>query len=218
MKKLLLGFIGAFVLTVSIQAQVHVFSKQVFGKEVPTTEVAAPNLVQLQQEDILRDKQGLLYRIGVASTVNISPQNAGSWTTLANGDRQWKLRVSSEGAEALSFLFQTFKIYGGTTLEIKNNQGALLHPVLTQKDVEDHFMYNAALCSGDEMVLVLTEPLHVTPSELFMDRIMYNYRSTQTSSDEKINESEACEVNVNCTPVGDNWQDEKRGVARIYVV
>ncbi len=218
MKKLLLGFINAFVLTVSIQAQVHVFSKQVFGKEVPTTEVAAPNLVQLQQEDILRDKQGLLYRIGVARTVNLSPQNAGIWTTLANGDRQWKLRIHAEGAEALSFLFQTFKIYGATTLEIKNNQGALLHPVLTQKDVEDHFMYNAALCSGDEMVLVLTEPLHVTPSELFLDRIMYNYRSTQTSSDEKINESEACEVNVNCTPVGDNWQDEKRGVARIYVV
>ena len=218
MKKLLLGFISAFVLTISIQAQVHEFSKQMFGKEVPTAQVAAPNLVQLQQEDILRDKQGLLYRIGVARTVNLTPQNAGIWTTLANGDRQWKLRISSEGAEALSFLFQTFKIYGATTLEIKNNQGALLHPVLTQKDVEEHFMYDAALCTGDEMVLILTEPAHVTTSELFIDRIIYNYRATGTSTEEKINESEACEVNVNCTPVGDNWQDEKRGVARIYVV
>jgi hypothetical protein len=218
MKKLLLGFISAFVLTVSFQAQVHVFSKQMFGKEVPTIQVAAPNLVQLQHEDILRDKQGLLYRIGVARTVNLTPQNAGIWTTLANGDRQWKLRIHAEGAEALSFLFQTFKIYGATTLEIKNNQGALLHPVLTQKDVEEHFMYDAALCTGDEMVLILTEPAHVTPSELFIDRMIYNYRATEISTEEKINESEACEVNVNCTPVGDNWQDEKRGVARIYVV
>ncbi len=218
MKKLLLGFISAFVLTVSIQAQVHVFSKQMFGKEVPTIQVAAPNLVQLQQEDILRDKQGLLYRVGSARTVNISPQNAGIWSTLPNGDRQWKLRVSSEGAEALSFLFQTFKLYGGTTLEIKNNKGELLHPVLRNKDVEEHFMYDAALCTGDEMVLILTEPAHVTPSELFIDRMIYNYRATEISTEEKINESEACEVNVNCTPVGDNWQDEKRGVARIYVV
>jgi hypothetical protein len=218
MKKLLLGFISSVALSISIQAQVHTFSPAGFGKEIPTTEILAPNVVQLNQEDALRDKQGLLYRVGIARTVNISPQNAGIWSTLPNGDRQWKLRMHAEGAEALSFLFQTFKLYGGTTLEIKNNKGELLHSVLTQKDVEDHFMYNAALCSGDEMVLVLTEPLHVTPSELFMDRIMYNYRSTQTSSDEKINESEACEVNVNCTPVGDNWQDEKRGVARIYVV
>ena len=218
MKKLLLGFISSVALSISIQAQVYTFSPVGFGKEIPTAEILAPNVVQLNQEDALRDKQGLLYRIGIARTVNISPQNAGIWSTLPNGDRQWKLRMHAEGAEALSFLFQTFKLYGGTTLEIKNNKGELLHSVLTQKDVEDHFMYNAALCSGDEMVLVLTEPLHVTPSELFMDRIMYNYRSTQTSSDEKINESEACEVNVNCTPVGDNWQDEKRGVARIYVV
>ncbi|MFM7595225.1 MAG: GEVED domain-containing protein, partial [Flavobacteriales bacterium] len=218
MKKLLLGFLSALMLTVSIQAQVHVFSKQVFGKDVPTMEVDAPNLVQLAQEDALRDKQGLLYRIGVARTVNLSPLNAGIWSTLPNGDRQWTLRVRSAGAEALSFLFQTFKVYNGTTLEIKNNQGSLLHPVLTQKDVETHFMYNAALCSGDEMILVLTEPKNSTPSELFIDRIMYNYRSTGMTDTEKINESGACEVNVNCTPVGDNWQDEKRGVARIYVV
>jgi hypothetical protein len=47
---------------------------------------------------------------------------------------------------------------------------------------------------------------------------MYNYRSTGNPNAQKINESDACEVNVNCTPVGDAWQDEKRGVARIYVV
>jgi hypothetical protein len=51
-----------------------------------------------------------------------------------------------------------------------------------------------------------------------MDRIMYNYRSTGFQTEEKINESDPCEVNVNCSPVGDPWQDEKRGVARIYVV
>ena len=218
MKKLLFSFIGAVALNISIYAQVNLFSKQVFGKEVPTLNVAAPNLVQLEQEDALRDKQGLLYRIGVARTVNLSPQNSGIWETLANGDKQWKLRVTSSGAEALSFLFDKFKIYGGTTIEIKNNEGVLLHPVLTTKDVEDHFMYNAALCAGDEMVIILTEPSNVTPSEIFIDRIMYNYRSTQTAYQNKINESDVCEVNVNCSPVGDNWQDEKRGVARIYVV
>jgi hypothetical protein len=51
-----------------------------------------------------------------------------------------------------------------------------------------------------------------------LDRVIYNYRSTGNPSAAKVNESDACEVNVNCSPVGDNWQDEKRGVARIYVV
>lgn len=218
MKKLLFGCIATLFLIVSIRAQVNVYSKELFGKEVPTIELTAPNLFQLNKEDALRDEQGFLYRIGVARHVNLSPLNSGIWSTLENGDRQWKLRVSSEGAEALSFLFQTFKIYGNSKLEIKNNQGVLLHPTLTQKNVEEHFMYNAALCQGDEMVIVLTEQKNVTPSEIFIDRIIHNYRSTHTSMNEKINESEACEVNVNCSPVGDNWQDKKRGVARIYVV
>ena len=218
MKKLLLLTISSFIISQSVISQINTFSKEFFGKEVPTVAVTAPNIVQLQEEDLLRDKQGLLYRVGVARTVNLSPLNSGVWETLANGDRQWKLRIKSPGAQALSFLFQTFKLYGGSRIEIKNNNGVLLHPVLTSNDVEDHFMYNAALCSGDEMVIILTEPVNTTPSALFIDRVMYNYRSTYTENTNKINESDVCEVNVNCSPVGDNWQDEKRGVARIYVV
>jgi hypothetical protein len=79
-------------------------------------------------------------------------------------------------------------------------------------------MQNAALCGGSKHVLTLTEPAYTTPSEIYIDRVMYNYRSTGFDVEEKINESDPCEVNVNCSPVGDAWQDEKRGVARIYVV
>ena len=97
-------------------------------------------------------------------------------------------------------------------------KGQDVHPIMTATDVQEHFRQNAALCFGDKLVLTLTEPKYTTPSEIDMDRIMYNYRSTGNPSAQKINESDPCEVNVNCTPVGDPWQDEKRGVARLYVV
>ena len=71
---------------------------------------------------------------------------------------------------------------------------------------------------GDEMVLTIHEPQGSTPSEIYIDRILYNYRATGNPNVQKINESDPCEVNVNCTPVGDPWQEEKRGVARIYIV
>ena len=71
-------------------------------------------------------------------------------------------------------------------------------------------MANAALCAGSAHILTLTEPAYTTPSEILIDRVMYNYRSTGFDSTEKINESDPCEVNVNCSPVGDAWQDEKR--------
>jgi PKD repeat protein len=221
MKKQLLLSVFLFVITtlrINAQQFIPVIQRFEISKDVPTTILPAPDMDQIRAEDALRDKQGMLYRIGVASFVNISTENSGWWTTLENGDRQWQLKIKSEGAEALSFLFEKFILFGGSRLEIRDINGNLVHKPMTSEDVQEHFMQHAALCFGDELVLILTEPKNTTPSEIYMDRVMYNYRSTGNPNAAKINESEACEVNVNCTPVGDSWQDEKRGVARILVV
>jgi len=218
MKKSTFAFVLNLVIALPFFSQmvsVHGASQDNY---IPTLEIAPPNVEQLLIEDQKRDELGLLYRNGIARTVNISPNNSGIWSILPNGDRQWMLRIKSVGAEALSFLFETFKIYGGTTIEIQNNDGLLLHPVITSSEVQEHFMYNAALCFGDEMMLRLTEPKNTAASEIFIDRIMYGYRSIAKPKALKINESEACQVNVNCTPVGNNWQEEKRGIARILVI
>ena len=200
------------------QENIPVLSKQIFDKNIPLTIISAPEMNAIHAEDQERDKNGVLYRIGVNRPANISLNNTGIWKTLPNGDRQWQMHIKSPGAEAISFLFEVFKIYGGTTLNIQDISGKALHNTLTSKDVESHFMQNAALCFGDEMIMTIYEPAYTKSSEIFIDRIIYNYRATGNPNAQKINESEACEVNVNCSPVGNNWQDEKRGVARIYVV
>jgi hypothetical protein len=220
MKKLLLSFAILFFFATYSTAQNDFVLRQKFvlDNNVPVKIIAAPDLEALHLEDIQRDKLGLLYRIGLASTVNITPLNSGIWTTLPNGDRKWQLVVKSSGAEALSFLFETFKLYGASTLVITDLNGKLVHNPLTSDDVESHFRQHAALCFGDELLLTLIEPKYTQTSELFLDRVMYNYRSTGNPNFQKINESDPCEINVNCSPVGDLWQDEKKGVARIYII
>ena len=221
MKKRLLLLTALLSLALSFvfsQSQLPSLTKVFFDKNIPLKLISAPDLNAIHAEDITRDKNGMLYRIGVDRPANITLYNTGIWTTLPNGDRQWQMHVKSPGAEAISFLFEVFKIYGGTTLNIQDMSGKPLHNTLTSKDVESHFMQNAALCFGDEMILTLNEPAHTKTSDIFIDRIIYNYRATGNPNAQKINESDACEINVNCTPVGNNWQDEKRGVARIYVV
>ncbi|MFN5879493.1 MAG: GEVED domain-containing protein [Flavobacteriales bacterium] len=188
------------------------------NKHIPKQDLPAPDVAALLEEDAQRDKNGQLYRIGVPIFTNITPVNSGVWTNLPNGDRVWELKIKSEGAEALSFLFEVFKVYDNSTFEIRDLSGVLRHRPMTKDDVLDHFQQNAALCFGDEFILKLTEPYGSRSSEFRIDQVMYNYRSTGNPNVQKINESEACEVNVNCSPVGDAWQVEKRGVARIYVV
>lgn len=190
--------------------------KQLSG--TPTISFSAPDMKAIQAVDAENDRNGGLYRIGVPSYTNITTQNAGSWNTNSNGDRVWQLHVSYPGAEALSFLFDKFHLYDEAMIDVFDNAGNRLHRTYTAADVLDHGMQNMSLCFGDEMTIQITEPEGTRPSEILMDRIMYGYRSTGNPNVAKINESDNCEINVNCSPVGDTWQDEKRGVARILVV
>jgi hypothetical protein len=187
-------------------------------KSTPTIELLAPNMEAINAEDKLRDKQGKLYRIGVALFTNLSPENSGVWTIDQQGTKTWSLTIKSAGAEALSFIFDHFDLNGKSTFKVLNKKGELVHAIVTNEDELEDLQQHLALCFGDELTLMLSEPKGTMASSIHLDRIIYNYRSTGNPSAAKVNESDACEVNVNCSPVGDNWQDEKRGVARIYVV
>ena len=187
-------------------------------KSTPTIELLAPNMDAINAEDKLRDKQGKLYRIGIALFTNLSPENSGVWTTDQQGNKTWSLTIKSAGAEALSFIFDHFDLNGKSTLKVLNKKGELVHAIVTNEDELEDLQQHLALCFGDELTLMLSEPKGTMASSIHLDRVIYNYRSTGNPSAAKVNESDACEVNVNCSPVGDNWQDEKRGVARIYVV
>jgi len=189
----------------------------VLNKNVPTQSLSAPNLEQLRAEDILRDKNGQLYRIGVPIFTNISTENNGLWTTQTNGDRVWELKIKATGAEALSFIFSNFKLYGSSIFSVTDLNGVYRHKPVSKEDMLEDFQQHLALCFGDELILRLLEPKGTQASEILMDRVMYDYRSTGNPMIQKINESDVCEINVNCSPVGDAWQDEKRGVARILI-
>jgi hypothetical protein len=187
-------------------------------KTIPSMSLETPDLTQIMLEDDEREKNGELYRIGRSIPSNINPIFSGEWKINNDGSRTWNLRVKATGAEALSFLFSKFELYGQTTFEIRNTDGFIVHKPMTAEDVMSHKMQNAALCFGDDLVLILNEPANTQASDISIDRVIYNYRSTGNPNATKINESDPCEVNINCSPVGDSWQDEKDGVARIYIV
>lgn len=82
MKKLLLA-ICVFAIT-AITAQT---SSVISYNDIPALKLPKLNLSQIQAEDITRDKQGLLYRIGVAQFTNITTENSGVWTNNTDGSR-----------------------------------------------------------------------------------------------------------------------------------
>ena len=222
MKKTLinLGFLilsAAFSLNAT--AQMTVISqkeKLEINENLKTIKLTPPNLQNIFNEDIERDRNGQLYRIGVSMSTFTTPENSGIWTILPSGDRVWQLKIKSPGAEALSLLFNKFIVYGNTVVNVFDVNGKSLHYPLKATDVEDHGMQNIELCFGDELIIQIREPKNTKPSEIELTEVMYGYRSTGNSIQAKINESDNCQVNVNCSE-GAEWKDERNGVARILV-
>jgi len=52
--------------------------------------------------------------------VDLTPQNAGSWSRLSNGSKVWRLLIESDGAKTLNIIFSKFKIPDGATLFVYN--------------------------------------------------------------------------------------------------
>lgn len=209
-----------FILTISPNyfGQVTVINK-FNNKSVPTIGFQQPDLTNLHQEDIQREKDGQFYRIGFGTETFITPENSGVWSTNLNGDRIWRLKVQFPGAEALTFMFSKFHLFGYATMNVYGEKGKKLHAEFTTNDVLSHGQQNLELCRGDLMMLELVEPAGTPKSVIEIDQIMYVYRSSGYQNNEsKINESENCQVNVNCSPEGNDWQNEKRGVARILLL
>lgn len=219
MKKITQFVFGFTFLLFSFLSFGQIVAIDKFPKDVPVMHFQQPNLTQIIQEDIDRDNNGEFYRIGIlGSEVNITPQNSGTWTTKANGDRVWRLKIKYPGAQGMSFMFSKFHLFGGSTINVYNSNGISVHGTFSSKDVLDHGQQNLSLCEGDLLMLELTEPKNTQASILEMNEIIYIYRGFKAETQDKnFGASDPCQVNVNCTPVGTNWQNQKRGVARILV-
>ena len=63
---------------------------------------------------------GTPFRYGIRLPVDFSPETSGSWETLFDGTRIWKLQIFSRGAYALNIGFDSFYLPKDSKLFIYN--------------------------------------------------------------------------------------------------
>jgi len=187
-----------------------------FDKDIPVLAFSPPVLEAIHKEDIIRDNNGQLYRFAVGIEVNITTENSGRWISNQRGEKVWQLVVKYPGAQALSFYFSKFYLHGNARLSVYNTNREILHKTYTAQNVMEHGRQNLALCIGDYMLIELVEPKNTPSSLIEIEGISYAYRSVGRSESKDYRDSDDCEVNVNCYE-GIEWQDEKRGVARMLI-
>jgi len=156
------------------------------------------------------------YMFGFEHQVNYDMSNAGTWTTLANGDRVWRLKVISEGALSLNFVFSDFFIPEGGSLHLYNNDKSHVVGAYTAANNNANNELGTGLLKGEEGIIEYYEPKEVAgEGRLLMTMVVHGYRDINNFYTEKgLNDAGGCNMDAICAD-GDDWRDEIRSVARI---
>ena len=185
----------------------------------------SPDVEPLIAEDLANASKDLPLRVGVSLDADITMQNAGTWTDLPMGARLWTLKVRVPGAKALTLGFEDFYLAEGSKLFFYNENRKQVLGAFTSENNLENRTFAIEQVQGEVVCIEYYEPAFKkagsadkTTFRIFDVGYFYReftdlkpYKDTPT----RVQESESCEVDINCTPVGDDWQDEKRGVAQI---
>ncbi|HEY3295092.1 MAG TPA: serine protease [bacterium] len=156
-------------------------------------------------------------RFALAMDVNLNLGNSGVWSTLPNGDRVWRLRISSPQAYSIGLVYNHWFIPKGGQLWIYNDNHSQVIGSFTSFNNWTDGTNITQPVSGDAVTLEYLEPRALRgQSVLAIFQVCHAYRNLfgPPSAAENFGDSGPCNVNINC-PAGSTLQNYKHGVAMI---
>ena len=224
MKNILL-YVFCIVLTFNVRAQISQGGKPnslnlQLDKNVPTFTLPPLDMEKVNAEDQANKDNSKIIRTGIVRPVNLTLQNSGVWTTLDNGDRIWRLVIDAQGATYTTLLYENFELPQGAKLYLYQPDYSQIIGSFTKDNNHESGQFTTELIYGSKSVIEYYEPVSVKGNGNFtISGVIHLYKRTpwETAIVQGFDDSETCEININCSE-GNNWQDEKKGVARILVV
>ena len=192
--------------------------KTTLNGDVP--EVIMPDIPigQIILEDAIFDTMDMPWRFAYPMEVSFNLTNSGRWEKLPDGSRIWRLKVTCKGAISINFLYDHFYLPEGGKLYLYQEDKSQVLGAFTQRNNKKHGKFATALINDESAILEYYEPRNSWGKGIIsIAQVSHGYRSIGLMDDRGLGDSGACQVNVNCSPEGDDWQDEKRGVAKIVV-
>lgn len=185
---------------------------QVAQVDMPYVDVQA-----LLAQDQIEQAKGLPFRFGTAIDVKCNINNSGSWETLPNGDKIWRLRVFSNGAYSLNFIFNDFFLPKGTKFFIYNPQKTEVIGAFTSRNNNEDGAFSTGLVRGETSILEYYQPAGtIGVPHIGLSKVIHGYKNLFNHKvlGDDFGGSGSCNININC-PQGADFQVQKRAVAVI---
>jgi hypothetical protein len=162
---------------------------------------------------------------GWGYNVNFNTSNNGTWDTLLNGDRIWRLNIECPEAFSINLVFDNFSLSDSCDIFIYNNERDMIVGPLTSKNNKNHGKFATHLIKGESITIEYFEPRdEFNKSKFNLTRVVYgfidafsDFESIKNDNNaDKFQSSSSCNRDVNC-PEGDDWCREKNSVSLILV-
>lgn len=164
------------------------------------------------EDDAKAAKDGTFMRTGRLIDMDIDLQTHGNWTNLPNGDRIWRVFIQSQGALAMNVYFDKYWLPEGAKLHVYSPDKKQVLGGYTSFNNHSSGLFATELIHDDALVVEYYEPyLARGTGQLKIGQVGHTYRTGGFGS------SDPCQVNVNCSPEGDNKAEQRDAVARILV-
>lgn len=182
------------------------------------------DLAALQKEDKANDaRKDKPWRYGFEFLLDNNLQNSGKWHTLPNGDRVWRIRYISAGAKTMNFLFSDFYMPKGASVYLYNNDRTDLLGAYDDMQNNEKRVLGTWLVTGEDIWIEYYEPKAVKgQGKLEVFKVVHGYRNISNelkSPDDDMNQSGACNYDVDCfmDGVNDVKDISKKAVGLIIV-
>lgn len=219
---ILLAFITIAIFTQRLKAQTTDVgvpkSTSIKTLELPSIErMPTFDLDAVLQADAINEQNKVgPWRFGYEHSVNLGLNNAGEWTTLANGDRIWRLYVGSEGALSINLILDEFYMPSGASVHLYAPDFREIIGAYTETNNNTDEMLGTSPLRGDRLVLEYYEPQAVQgQGKLNVGVVVHAYKDIfNISALKALNDSGDCNIDVNC-PLGAGWENPINSVAMI---
>lgn len=217
------SFLAALLVSSPASAQVS-FGGQPIGlgalkselPEAPVKVMPTVDAVTLMVEDAERLATGnKMLRFGYNHATDFTLDNSGTWTTLANGDRVWRLGIECPGALSINFEFHNYVVPEGGRVFVYNTMGQQLG-AFTAASHPGHTTLGVDLLAGDRITIEYVEPANkIGEGQLQIGQVTHGYRDLLGLT-KGFGDSGSCNNNAVC-PINAGYLDQIRSVAIIIV-
>ncbi len=150
-------------------------------------------------------------RFAEPAAVSYTLANSGTWQTLADGSRLWRLRIQSAGSKSINLGFTRFDVAPGVKLWIYDPAHAHVEGPYTERNRSHAGRLFTPVIEGDEVVVEVAVPAGAATPTIEIGSVNRAYRGFAKSGIFGGSEG-SCETDVIC-PAGNAWRDQINAVA-----